>query len=138
MGLLLDTNVISELRRGPRCDSNVALWQDQISEPVFISVITLLEIRKGIQRVRRNDQVFAEKLEVWYQQKVKLRFEGAVLPVDALVAERCAELDGLRTRPYGDALIAATALIHNLTVVTRNTADFEGCGLKLVNPWLFE
>jgi predicted nucleic acid-binding protein len=109
MNLLIDTNVISELRKGKRCHANVAQWQKTITQREYISVITLLELRRGIQQCRRNDPQFADKLELWYHHKVKPKFTGNVLVIDSEVAERCTLLVEERTWPYADALITATA-----------------------------
>ena len=135
MAFLIDTNVISELRKGQRCDENVSQWQKSISEPKYISVITLLEIRKGIYQQKRKDPEFAQKLEHWYHNKVKPSFAGRIFLVDVDVVEKCACLNEDLTRPYGDALIAATALVNGLTVVTRNTKHFADMDIPLINPW---
>ena len=134
--LLLDTNVISELRKGTRCDPKVAAWQRGIGDRErFISVLTLMELRHGILAADKKDPLFASTLRDWYEKQVKPTFGERTLPVDLQVAERCSELLASRTRPVADALIAATALVHELVLVTRNTADFADTGVALINPW---
>lgn len=136
MALLLDTNVLSELRKKNRCAPAVAAWQLAASEEeLFISVISLMEIKHGILMARRKDPPFAKLLEDWYEMQVKPAFDGYVLPIDLPVSERCAVLLGERTRGLADALIAATAYVNGLVLVTRNTADFADAGIKLQNPW---
>jgi hypothetical protein len=136
MGFLVDTNLISELRKKDRCDRNVAAWQVEASrQELFISVISMMEIRHGILKARRNNSAFAEVLEEWYETQVKATFEGYVLPVNLAVSERCSTLMSEPSRSLADALIAATAYVNDLTLATRNMADFAGTGVKLVNPW---
>src|SRR5271165_5480237 len=136
MALLIDTNVVSELRKKGACDPNVVAWQAKASGTQwFISAISLMEIRRGILMARRKDAAFAELLEAWYETKVKPTFEGCILPIDLAVSERCSTLLSERTRSMADALIAATAYVHDLTLATRNLADFADCGVKIVNPW---
>ena len=136
MAFLIDTNLISELRKKNRCDTNVAAWQREASgSELFISVISMMEIRHGILIARRNNAVFAEQLERWYEDQVKSTFEGCVLPIDLAASERCSTLLSERIRNLADALIAATAYVNDLTLVTRNVADFGDTGVKLVNPW---
>jgi len=134
--MLLDTNVVSELRKADRCDVRVAEWQaSQAVDEQYLSVITLLELKLGIELEKARNPTFAENLETWYETRVKPAFHGRIHPVDAAVAETCARLHALCTRSYRDGLIAATARIHGLTVVTRNVADFQGTGVTVVNPW---
>lgn len=135
-GLLLDTVAVSELRKGPKGDVRFFRWHRSITAvPVFISVITLVEVRRGILQVARRDPAFAGRLETWYHDFLMPRFALSLLPVDAAVASQAAELHAIRTYPDHDALIAATALVHGLTLVTHNESDFIGTGVTVVNPW---
>ncbi len=135
-GLLLDTVVVSELRKGARAEPAVIAWQASVATiPVYLSVITLLEIRVGVRRVAVRDPEFAARLETWYRDRLMPRFLDHLLSVDPPVAEAAAELSLLRTRPAFDTLLAATALVHDLTVATRNVADFADLGVSVVNPW---
>jgi toxin FitB len=135
-GYLIDTNVVSELRKNRRCDPNVGAWQIEASRhEMFISVISMMEIRYGMLTVKRKDAAFAELLEAWYEGQVKEAFDGHVLPIDLAVCERCSTLLSERTRNLGDALISATAYVNDLTIATRNVADFADTGVELVNPW---
>jgi len=133
---LLDTNVVSELRRGAKCDARVAAWQAAHSPSVcHLSVISLMEIRLGIELSRRRNAKHGEILQTWYDTKVRSAFSKRTLPVTAEIAEKCAELNAGRTRPFRDSLILATALVHNLVVVTRNTTDFIDAQAQVLNPW---
>lgn len=135
-GLLLDTVAVSELRKGPKGDAQFRHWHQSTAEvPVFISVITLVEIRRGILQVAKRDADFAGRLETWYQDFLLPKFERTFVPVDTVVAHRAAELHAIRTYPDYAALIAATALVHGLTLATRNESDFDGTGVTVVNPW---
>lgn len=136
---LLDTNVVSELRKvaDGKADPQVTAWQAALDEfACFLSVITLQELLMGILRVERRDAVQAGMLRSWLEKRVIPEFAGRILPVDQDVVWRCAHLHVPDPRPVHDALIAATALAHGLTVVTRNTSDFEPLGVALLNPWL--
>lgn len=133
---LLDTNVVSELRKAGRADSNVVAWASKVATgTLYISAITLLEIEHGILSLERRDQPQASILRVWMQSHVLPAFEGRVLPVDTAVALQCARLHVPNRRAERDALIAATAVVHGMTVVTRNVNDFEGTGALLIDPW---
>ena len=133
---LLDTNVVSELRRADKSDPNVLGWATrQLQTDFFISVITILEIEIGALQRARNDDVQGNLLRRWIDEMVLAAFEGKILPVDTAVALRCASLHVPDRKPERDALIAATALVHSLTLITRNTRDFEATGVKLFNPW---
>jgi predicted nucleic acid-binding protein len=136
MAFLLDTNVISELRNTGRRDRNVAAWESGIAgRETFVSVITLMEIRKGILSLRPRDPAQAGILQEWYITRVKSAFRGKVLAVDLEVAEYCSVLIAMRPRDLPDALIAATAYVRGLTLATRNIRDFSDCGIDLVDPW---
>jgi hypothetical protein len=133
---LLDTNVLSELRRRDRTDPRVAAWADQIyASDLFLSAITILEIEAGTLMVRRRDKAQGAVLRAWIDNKVLPAFAGRILPVDTAVAQRCARLHAPDPGAERDALIAATALVNRLTVVTRNVADFQPMGVALLNPW---
>lgn len=135
-GFLLDTVVVSELRKAGRADAAVLAWDTaHRGAPMFLSVITLLEIRQGMARVKNRDRAFGEALEHWYTAKLIPAFSDRILPVDRAVAETAADFDTTRTLPCYDALLAATARVHGLVMVTRNEADFQELGLNLVNPW---
>lgn len=137
-GLLLDTVVISELRKGSRSEPAVAAWQLSVATvPAYLSVITLLEIRAGLRSVQTRDPVFAARLDAWYREKLLPRFRDYLLPVDQSVAEAVAELATSRTLPPYDALIAATARVHGLAVATRNVSDFADTGVEVINPWAY-
>ncbi|MDH5821709.1 type II toxin-antitoxin system VapC family toxin [Luteimonas sp. RD2P54] len=135
---LLDTNVVSELRKVAegRAAARVAAWQADLDElACFLSVITLQELQVGVLRVERRDAARGALLRAWLEQRVIPEFAGRILPVDQPVALRCAQLHVPDPRPAHDALIAATALVHGLTVVTRNTADFAPMDVALLDPW---
>ena len=134
---LLDTNVISELRRPQKADGNVVAWAGTIgAASFFLSAITVLEIELGTLQVARRDTAQGAVLRSWIDDQILPRFEGRILPIDTAVAQRCAHLHVPDPRAERDALIAATALVHGLTVVTRNVADFEPLGVMLLNPWV--
>ena len=124
---LLDTNVVSELRKvgAGRADPKVAQWAQSVeTASLFVSVITIQELEIGIQLAMRRDSTQGELLRQWMNQHVLPAFEGRVLSVDLAVVQRSAALHVPNPRPVRDGLIAATALVHGLTVVTRNLADF--------------
>lgn len=133
---LLDTNVISELRK-PRADEAVRAWAAGLpSADLFVSAITVLELETGVLRMERRDKRQGSALRRWLDGQVLPAFVGRILPVDTAVALQCARLHVPDRMADGDALIAATALVHGLIVVTRNTSDFEPAGVGLLNPWL--
>ena len=136
---ILDTNVVSELRKtaAGRADRRVLEWSHSVDDgTIFLSSVTLLELETGALRLEwRGDVAQARKLRTWLEDQVLAVFEGRILPIDTAVARRCAALHVPDRRPDRDAFIAATALVHDMTVVTRNTADFEGTGAKLLDPW---
>jgi predicted nucleic acid-binding protein len=135
--LLLDTVTVSELRRAEhRMQPGVRAWQRGVGES-FISVITLIELRYGIRKVEPRDPVFAAQLMAWYAQIIARPQTFRILNVDRAVAELAADFRAAHDTPFEDSLIAATAKVHGLTLATRNTADFQACGISLVNPWDF-
>ncbi|WP_439864372.1 type II toxin-antitoxin system VapC family toxin [Pseudomonas antarctica] len=132
---LLDTNVISELRK-PQANKNVIAWaKSVIAARLFISAITVKELETGVLRMERRDPVHGKLLRTWLKRHVMPAFDARILPVDAAVALRCAHLYVPDQANESDALIAATALVHGLTVVTRNVNDFKSSGVALINPW---
>ncbi|WP_284618949.1 type II toxin-antitoxin system VapC family toxin [Aquabacterium humicola] len=134
--ILLDTNVVSELRRPARADRHVLAWAQAAAAAQFhLSVITVLELELGILRVQRRDAAQGEVLRAWLDGQVLPQFEGRILPIDTAVALRCARLHVPDPRAERDALIAATALVHGMTVATRNQADFAPTGVPTINPW---
>jgi toxin FitB len=133
---ILDTNVISELRKGRKTHPNVKKWAEALpSASLYISVISVLELEIGILLVSRRDKKQGAILRAWMERHVLPTFSGRILSIDTDVAQRCATLHIPNPRSDRDALIAATALVHGLTVVTRNVADFETTGVGVVNPW---
>lgn len=133
---LLDTNVISELRRPDRANPNVVKWAEGIPAiQFFLSAISLLEIERGALQIARKDAAQGKILRTWIDEHILARFENRILAIDSAVALRCARLHVPDPRPEGDALIAATALVHGMTVVTRNVGDFAAMGVALLNPW---
>ncbi|MBX8531824.1 type II toxin-antitoxin system VapC family toxin [Pseudomonas cichorii] len=133
---LLDTNVVSELRKR-NADANVVRWaNDHASASLFISAITVMELETGILRIERRDPIQGAALRTWLEHHVLKAFAGRILAVDTTVAKRCAQLHTPDPRSECDALIAATALVHGMKVVTRNTTDFEQCGVMVLNPWI--
>lgn len=134
---LLDTNVISELRKAARADAVVRAWAENASANTFwLSAITVLELEIGVLCAERRDAAQGALLRQWLENGVLARFSERILDVNVAIARRCANLHIPDPRPERDALIAATALTHGLTVVTRNTSDFEPMGVALTNPWL--
>lgn len=135
---ILDTNVVSELRKvsAGRADPHVVRWAEGVdAENLYISAVTVLELELGIRQVERRDTAQGGRLRTWLHNHVLFSFEGRILPIDTIVALRCASLHVPNRQPERDALIAATALVHNMTVVTRNLADFKATGVRLMNPW---
>ena len=135
---VLDTNVVSELRKAKagKADRNVAAWASRVpANALFVSAITILELELGVLLVQRRDHKQGALLRTWLDEYVLPAFAGRVLPVDTDVAQRCAALHVPDPRSERDALIAATAMVHNMTVVTRNLVDFAATGVPLLNPW---
>ncbi|WP_322779941.1 type II toxin-antitoxin system VapC family toxin [Frankia sp. Cas4] len=137
MSFLLDTNVISELRKpAKRRDDRFNAWAGALApSDTFLSVITVLELRAGIENKRRHDSGQAAVLDSWLDHNVLPAYTGRLLDVDQAVADSAARLHVPDRRPAHDALIAATAQVHSLTLVTRNESDFAPMGVPLVNPW---
>jgi predicted nucleic acid-binding protein len=138
--LLLDTNVISELRKlhDPKTDRNLVAWNNSV-DPIetYLSVVVLHELEIGVGLIERKDPTGGAALRHWLETMVIPAFRGRVLPLDAEAAAVAARWHVTRIRPINDAYIAATAATRGLTVVTRNEADFEGFGVPVVNPWKF-
>ena len=135
MTYLIDTNVISEVRKGDRCDPHVAAWYAAIDDAdIYLSVLVLGEIRKGVERVRPNDPARARALEAWLSA-VKKSFSDRVLPVDQAVADEWGRMAAKRPVATIDALLAATAKVHRLTLVTRNVADVADLGAPVLDPF---
>jgi predicted nucleic acid-binding protein len=135
MAFLLDTNVLSELRKGRGADANVRKWMASIEEQGhYISVLSIGEIRKGIELLRSRSPEQCPTLDHWLDQ-IQQNYEDQILLVTEAVAEQWGRLMAVRTLPAVDGYIAATALVNGLTVVTRNTRDFEGTGVAVLNPW---
>jgi predicted nucleic acid-binding protein len=135
---LVDTNVVSELRKknAGRADQKVVKWSQSIAtQSLFISAITIMEIEIGILAMARKDPLQGNHLRMWMDSQVMPFFNGRILAMDTAVAQACAHLHVPDKKSERDAIIAATASVHNMTVVTRNIADFEGTGVKLFNPW---
>jgi predicted nucleic acid-binding protein len=133
---LLDTNLVSELRRGTRADAAVRAWAERTPAGLFwLSAISLLELELGVLRIERRDPAQGALLRQWLEEWVLAGFRERMLGVDVAVARACARLHVPDPRPDRDALIAATALVHGLIVVTRNEADFAGTGVQVLNPW---
>src|ERR1700674_5150234 len=130
---LLDTNVISELRRPEKADRNVIAWANAIpAASFFLSAISILEIELGVLLIARKDTAQGAVLRAWIDDQILPRFDGRILAVETAVAQRCAHLHVPDPRAERDALIAATAMVHGLTVVTRNVTDFELVGVALL------
>lgn len=135
MSFLIDTNIISEVRKGDRCDEAVAAWWAGVAEDeIWLSALVLGEIRKGVELARRRDPQKATVLETWLSDVVS-GFGDRVLPVDASVAEEWGRMNAIRPVPVIDALLAATAKANDLTLVTRNEADVAGLGVEVLNPF---
>lgn len=136
MNYLLDTNVVSELRKQAKASANVVTWARKTpTYSQFISVITLHELELGVLLMERKDAAQGKRLRNWLANQVIPAFEGRVIAVDSEVALASARLQLPDPKPVRDAFIAATALVRGLTVATRNVADFSGTGVKVVDPW---
>jgi len=135
---LLDTDVVSELRkvRAGKADRQVAGWADSVdANDLYLSAITILELETGILLAERRDPAQGAIFRAWLNAHLLPAFAGRILVVDTAVAQRSARLQVPDPRPLRDGLIAATALVHGMTIVTRNVADFEPTGVAVLNPW---
>jgi predicted nucleic acid-binding protein len=138
MMYVLDTNVVSELRKvaAGKADPNVKAWAESVdASQLYISAITVMELELGVLALERRDPVQGAVLRTWLERHVLPEFAGRVVAVDTAVAQRCARLHVPNKRSERDALIAATALQHGMTVVTRNVGDFLSTGAAILNPW---
>ena len=136
--LLLDTNVISELRkaRAGKADPNLTAWIQVVpAGSLYLSAIVIQELEIGILLAERRDPSKGALLRAWLDEHVLPTFSDRILPIDTKVARRSAALHIPDPRPIRDALIAATALTHSMTIVTRNVVDFESAGVQILNPW---
>jgi len=138
MMFILDTNVVSELRkvRLGKADENVAQWADSVATPdLYLSVVTIQELEIGVLLAERRDAEKGAIFRTWLNSHVLPAFEGRILPVDLAVARQSAKLHVPDPHPVRDGLIAATALVHGMTVVTRNVDEFKRTGVPILNPW---
>lgn len=138
---LLDTNVISELRKAKsgKADQRVLAWAESVpASSLYMSAITVLELETGVLLVERRDPAQGAVLRSWLNTHVLPAFSDRILPIDTAVAQHCAKLHVPDPRSDRDALIAATALVHGMPVVTRNTQDFAPTGVELLNPWEYK
>ena len=138
MMFILDTNVVSELRkvRLGKADENVAQWADSVATPdLYLSVVTIQELEIGVLLAERRDAEKGAIFRTWLNSHVLPAFEGRILPVDLAVARQSAKLHVPDSHPVRDGLIAATALVHGMTVVTRNVDEFKRTGVPILNPW---
>ncbi len=135
MSYLIDTNVISELRKGPKANAGVRRWLERVDErELYLSVLVVGELRRGIELLRRRDGVAARQLDKWLQA-LQANFSKRILEVDAAVAEVWGELNVPNPISTIDGLMAATALTSDLTLVTRNVKDVRSTGVKVLNPF---
>ena len=137
---LLDTNALSELRkrRSGKINPAVEAWAGSVDQAdMYLSVITIMEVELGIALLERRDPRQAGVLRLWLHEKVMPAFTGRILPVDTTIALRCARLHVPETKSERDAWIAATGLVHDMTIVTRNAVDFAGTGVTLLDPWTY-
>ena len=135
---VLDTNVVSELRKAGagKANRHVTTWAKSVpTGALFVSAITILELEIGVLQIERRDHAQGAVLRAWLDRHVLTAFAGRVLAIDTAVAQRCAALHVPDPKSERDALIAATAIVHGMTVVTRNVADFEASGVAIFNPW---
>lgn len=134
-GYLLDTNVVSETRKGRRINDNVVAWLESVDDDdLFLSVLVIGEIRKGVEQARSKDAVKARALEAWLTG-LEHRYGDRVLPITPLVADQWGRLGAIRPLSTVDGLLAATAIVYDLTLVTRNVTDVAHTGVNLLNPF---
>jgi toxin FitB len=134
---LLDTNVLSALRRPELAPISLTRWAASVAvDALYVSAISIYEIDLGIRRMERRDTAQGDILRRWFLGAIMDHFQGRILPVDADIARECAKLQVPLPRPERDSFIAATALVRGLTVVTRNQRDFENTGVSILNPWV--
>ena len=132
---VLDTNVVSELRRPTKASREVLAWARRLPvSSFFLSSITVLELDLGALLISRRDPVLGAALRSWIDQQALPRFDGRILPIDTMVARRCAQLHVPDQRPERDSLIAVMALVHGMKVATSNVADFESTAVSVLNP----
>jgi toxin FitB len=135
VSFLIDTNIVSEIRKGERCDAHVSAWYASIAdEDLFLSTLVLGEIRKGVELARPRDPDKAAALERWLRQ-VATGFDGRVLGIDNAVSDQWGRMSAIRPIPVIDGLLAATAATYGLTLVTRNDRDVAGLGAIVLNPF---
>jgi predicted nucleic acid-binding protein len=133
---VLDTNVVSELRLLKKANPNVSRWASEIPLACFfLSSMTVMELERGMLLMERRDTKQGAVLRTWLENQVLPDFEGRIFAIDSAVARSCARLHVPDPRSERDSLIAATALVHGMTVVTRNVADFASTGVPILNPW---
>ena len=133
---LVDTNVISELRNPHTANRNVVAWDASVSRSfLYISTVSMMELEIGVRQKERSDVRQGRLLRDWLENQVLPAFSDRIVPVDLEIARRCAALHVPDPRPLGDSLIAATALVHGMTVVTRDVRDFRPTGVPVLNPW---
>jgi hypothetical protein len=138
VGFLIDTNILSELRKGERADQQVRTWYASISvSDIHVSVIVLGEIRRGAELLRRRDPIAAASLDSWLAT-LRVSLGNRLLPISEEVADCWGRLGVPDAIPVADGLLAATALVHDLVLVTRNTRDVERSGARLLNPFEFQ
>jgi predicted nucleic acid-binding protein len=138
MSFILDTNVVSELRKASgKANANVIRWRLGVDSSVlYLSSITIHELEIGILLLARRDPAGGDALRSWLQNNIFPSYAGRIISVDSVIAQRSAALHVPRSRPWADAFIAATALVHGMTIVTRDIGDFEPTGAAVLNPWL--
>jgi predicted nucleic acid-binding protein len=136
MSYLLDTNVVSALRRKDLAERRVLRWfEDVAGAEFFVSSLTMMEIEIGVKRLERRDKRQAATIRTWKEETLRKQFEGRFVDIDLEIAERCAQLHVPNPKPEIDALIAATAIVKRLTLVTRNERDFASMPVQVLNPW---